>query len=209
MKNLIAFDFSMSKPAACMLMNNSYHFFSWPKSINEKYKNIFIDSGVNICDRTKDAIMKDNMQSEIQNASNLANDIIITLEKYLNNISYVGFEGLSYASKGNVTLSLSGWRYIFQYALSEFVPLDHMYTYSPITCKSIAGCAKRGMGKGDMINEFIKSGPTCKFRVSLFERQDQFMKKGGKNWIDNVDDFIDAFWVLRTLQIKEKLEFSL
>ena len=31
------------------------------------------------------------------------------------------------------------------------------------------------------------------------------MKKGGNSWIDNVDDFVDAFYILKTLQIKEKL----
>jgi len=205
MKNLISFDFSISKPTACMLYNEKYYFFSWPKNLNEKYKNIYLNSGVTISKRTEHVELNDIMQTEVINASNLANDIIIVLKEYLDNISYISFEGLSYASKGNVTLSLSGWRYIFQYCLSKYIPIENMFTYSPITVKSIAGCAKRGMGKTDMINAFIKNGPICKFRLSLFEKTEIFMKKGGNSWIDNVDDFVDSYWILETLRKKENL----
>jgi hypothetical protein len=211
--NIIGFDFSINKPAACVLSNNKYSFFAWPYQLSEKYIEIYKHAGVEIIPRTdnkdKGETLTTKMIYEIQNSKYLAKLITETLQSFLNRDTYLAFEGLSYASSGDVVLQLGGYKYMLMSKLSEFVPLDHMYTYSPITVKSVAGCAKRGMGKSDMINEFIKSGPTCKFRVSLFEKQDQFMKKGGKTWIDNVDDFVDAFFVLRTLQTKEKLDISL
>lgn len=205
MENLLAFDFSMSKPAACMLYNNKYYFYSWPK-IDEKLKIIFRTNGVNIIDRSEPAILKDIMQTDVRNATNLTNDIILSLKDYLPHISYVAFEGLSYASKGNVTLSLAGWRYIFQHELSSLVSLDKMYTYSPITVKSVANCAKRGMKKADMINAFIQSNISSEFRNSLEKNPELFQTKKSQAWVTHVDDLVDSYFVLKTLKVKENLK---
>ena len=89
--------------------------------------------------------------------------------------------------------------------LAKYVPLDNMFTYSPITVKSTAGCAKRGMGKADMINKFIEEGPHCIFNHVLKESPDKFKTPKSKNWITHLDDFVDAYFVLETLRKKEGL----
>ena len=90
--------------------------------------------------------------------------------------------------------------------LSEYIPLSNMYTYTPITIKSTAGCAKRGMGKVDMINAFIKNGPPhCKLRIALFEHPERYQSPKAKNWVIHLDDIIDAYYTLETLRKKENL----
>ena len=207
--NLIGVDFSINKPAACVFSNNNYYFYAWPYQLQQKYLDIYKDSGVTIIERTDTKDKGENLSSkmiyEVKNSYYLANLITNTLCQYFDIDTYFGFEGLSYASSGDVVLQLGGYKYMLMHRLSDFVPLKKMYTYSPITVKSIAGCAKRGMGKSDMINEFIQNGPDCKFRLTLSENREKFMKKGGKTWIDGVDDFVDSYFVLETLRRKENL----
>ena len=75
----------------------------------------------------------------------------------------------------------------------------------PITVKSIAGCAKKGMGKMEMINAFMEKGPHCIFNHELKENSQNFKNKNGKNWIAHLDDIVDSYWVLETLKVKENL----
>lgn len=203
MKNLIAFDFSIAKPAAVIFSNNTYLFYSWPKDMSVKNKNLFLSSDINIMNRKPLIQCNDVLKYDLINARLLSEQIISDLQDFINDETIVAFEGLSYASKGNQTLSLAGWRYIFISMLSNSMPLDHMFTYSPITVKSVAGCAKRGMGKPDMIQAFIDHGPHCGFHHELKEDPLSFKKKGGKTWIEHLDDLVDSYWVLETLRVKE------
>jgi len=204
---LIGLDFSINKPAACVLFNDKCYFYAWPYLLSEKYLEIYKKAGVTIILRedTKDKgeTLTSKIVYEVKNANYLSNLIVETLKPYLNKDTYIAYEGLSYASSGDVVLQLGGYKYMLMNTFSKFVPLENMFTYSPITVKSIAGCAKRGMGKSEMIKEFIKSGPICKFRLFLYENQELFMKKGGKSWIDLLDDFVDSYFVLQTLRKKE------
>jgi hypothetical protein len=212
MKNIIGFDFSINKPAACVFSNNKYYFYSWPYKLRQDYEEIYKTAGVKIInrldDKEKGETLSSKMNYEVKNAEYLANLITETLKCYLNGDTYLAFEGLAYASTGDVVLQLGGYKYMLMSNLSKLVPFENMYTYSPITVKSIAGCAKRGMGKSEMIDKFIETGPVCKLRLSLFEFTEKFHKKGGATWIDNVDDFVDSYWVLETLRQKEKSFFS-
>lgn len=205
--NLIGFDFSINKPASCIFSNNKFLFYSWPFSLSENHISIYKKSGINIIERVdtkeKGEDLSSKMRYEVENSQYLANLITETLKPYLNNDTYLSFEGLAYASSGSSVVQLGGYKYMLMQTLSKFVPLSNMFSYTPITIKSIAGCAKRGMGKAEMINEFIKNGPICKFRVSLFEKPELFHKKGGKSWITHVDDIVDSFFVLETLKRKE------
>lgn len=204
--NIIGFDFSINKPAATIFSNDKYYFYIWPFNLSEKYSNLFKTSGVNVIKRTDEKEEKNDLSSkmryEIENSTYLSKLIVETLVSYLNKETLISFEGLSYASSGDIGLQLSAYKYMLMLELSKFVPLSNMFTYSPMTIKSIAGCSKKGMKKIEMINAFIKNGPMCKFRVSLFEKR-EFMKKGGKSWIDNVDDIVDSYFAIKTLQVKE------
>jgi hypothetical protein len=210
--NIIGFDFSINKSAACVLSNNKYYFYSWPYKLRFDYEELYKKSNVNIINRLDDKDKGETLSSkmiyEVKNAYYLANLITETLKCYLNIDTYLAFEGLAYASTGDVVLQLGGYKYMLMHSLSKLVPYENMFTYSPITVKSIAGCAKRGMGKNEMINKFVEIGPKCKFRMSLFEFPEKFHKKGGITWIDNVDDLVDSYFVLETLRQKEKLLFS-
>lgn len=201
---LIAFDFSISKPASIVFSNNEHIFYLWPKEINEKNKQLFKSFDINIMER-ETIQYSDITKYDIVNADNLSDLIINSLKEYLNGETIIAFEGSSFSSRGNVTLSLTAWRYILIYKLSKIIPIDNIHTYSPITIKSIAGCAKKGMKKTDMINAFIMKGPDCKLREVLRTTPELVQKKGGKNYIDGTDDLIDAFWTLETLRRKENI----
>jgi hypothetical protein len=156
-------------------------------------------------DKIKGENISSKMRYEVKNARYLAELMFNTLTYWIDKDTYIGFEGLSYASSGDVVLQLGGYKYMLMDALSKKVPLENMFTYSPITVKSIAGCAKKGMGKPDMIRAFMESDIKSDFKDGLKNNTDKFMKKGGKNYIDHLDDLVDAFWVLQTTIIKEKL----
>ena len=111
------------------------------------------------------------------------------------------FEGLSFGSTGDATLQLSGYKYMLMDRLSKEVPLENMYTYAPITIKKTAGCSKRGLGKNDMIDAFLEED--TKFGASVKSNLDLFKKKGGKNYIELLDDLVDAYWAVKTLEEKE------
>jgi hypothetical protein len=209
MKNFIGCDFSINKPAACIFTNNKYIFYAWPYNLKSSYIDTYKNAGVNIIDRidTKDKgnDLSSKMIYEVQNAKYLAKLITETLKSFLNIDTYISFEGLSYGSSGDVSMQLGGYKYMLMEELSKLVPYENMFTYSPITIKSIAGCAKRGMGKAEMINSFIKVGPVCKFRLSLFEKREEFLKKGGKTWIDLCDDLVDSYFALETFREKKEV----
>jgi len=205
--NIIGVDFSINKPAACVFSNNKYEFFGWPYGLEEKVHEIYREADVNIIIRTDNKETGDNtheqMRYQVENAVYLANLIRESLKPYLNRNTLLSFEGLSYASTGANVLQLGGYKYMLMHALSGLVPLSNMFTYTPITIKSVASCAKRGMGKSEMINAFIKDGPDCKFRMKLFECPEKFQTPKSKNWIIHLDDLVDAYWVLETLRKKE------
>jgi len=212
--NLIGFDFSINKSAACVFHNNEYIFYGWPYNLKQEFSNLFNESGVNIIERTDDKEKGDNismkMRYEIKNSVYLAKLITSSLQFYLNRNTYLAFEGLSYASSGDVVLQLSSYKYMLMNELSQYIPLENMFTYSPITVKSTAGCAKKGMGKMEMINTFISNHEIdAVFRFNLLNKSEQFQIIGKRNkkmsWIPLVDDLVDAYFVLQTLKKKESI----
>lgn len=205
--NIIGIDFSINKPAACIFINNSYSFISWPYGLTDKIKELYQNSNILLIDRLDNKDKGSNLTSkmiyEVCNSKYLANLIHSILLPYLNEETYIAFEGLSYGSSGDNVLQLGGYKYMLMNKLSESTPLEHMFTYSPITIKSVAKCAKKGMGKKEMINAFIELGPNCLFRNKLKDNISLFKKRGGKTWIDHLDDIVDSYWALETFRVKE------
>lgn len=206
---LIGFDFSINKPACCIFDGYEYTFWIWPYGVPRNILDIYVENGVNVFyrddDKEKGDSLSSKMRYEITNADYLSQIILDSIHSYCYNNTYLSFEGLSYGSKGDVVLQLGGYKYILMQKFRQLINLNKMYTYSPITVKSVAGCAKKGMNKKDMINSFIKNGPDCKFRLTLSKYPEIFQSKKAKNWIVCIDDIIDSYWVLETLRIKEKL----
>ena len=205
MNTIIGCDFSLKKPAACVLSNNVYSFYSWPNNIDKKVIEKIKNSGVTIIEREEEKPKKlsatELVHYDIIHSNNLADLIIKELSSFINKNTIFAFEGSSFASQGNVALQLTSWRYILIYKLSLIIPLKNIYTYSPQTLKATAECSKKGMGKKEMIEAFIQKGPNTKFREALINKE--LFNGGGKNYIDMTDDLVDSFWSIETYIKKE------
>ena len=228
--NIIGFDFSINKPAACIWnqtkrlgIDDDYVFFGWPYNLSQRIEDIYRDDAkiAVINDRhleldtlgskpnpyyhvkEKEIDVSAKMRNEVENAQKLSQMITATLRPWLQKDTLIGFEGLSFGSKGDVVLQLGGYKYVIMMALSEFVPYENMFTYSPITVKKTAECSKRGMNKNDVIESFINNSHPNKLKTALKNNRDLYMKKGNKNFIDHLDDLVDSYWVLETLRDKE------
>ena len=102
--NLIGFDFSINKPAACVFADNQYKFFGWPYNLQKKLPAIYESAGINLIVRTDDKDkgpdVSSKMRYEVRNARYISEMIFNTLEPYLNNDTFIGFEGMSYGPLG-------------------------------------------------------------------------------------------------------------
>jgi hypothetical protein len=208
MQTLIGCDFSINKPAACILTNNQYRFVSWPYGLSKVQIETYRKSPITIIERAdnkdKGDNVSDKLRYEVRNAKYLANLILNSLKDFVNKETLIAFEGLSYGSTGDVVLQLGGYKYILMDVLSSVIPLENMFTYAPITIKKTAGCSKKGTTKADMIEAF-KIMPT-EFSKHLRDNEPSFKTKGTKgNWITHVDDLVDSFWALETLRDKNGL----
>jgi hypothetical protein len=205
---IIGFDFSINKPAACIYEDGNYQFMSWPFGLSEKIKNIYKESGVNLIDRLdekyKGTDSSEKMRWEVSNARYLSNLIISSLPDGETKNWKIVFEGLSFASSGNVVLQLGGYKYILMNNLfDEGIPFENMTTYAPITIKKTAGCSKKGMTKKDMIDAFVASSCDHPLKYAIRSNRELFMKKGMKNYIDHLDDLVDSYWAIQTYIEKE------
>lgn len=199
---LIGLDFSINKPAACIYKDGNYQFLSWPFGLSERLKNIFKEAGVAIFDRDdqkyKGSDSSEKMRWEVANAIYISDKIITDV---LNSEDYkefhIVFEGISYASTGNVALQLGGYKYLLMKAFwDEEIPFKNMTTYAPITLKKTAGASKKGMGKKEMINSFLERNDNY-LAKEINKDPSVFQKKTG-NWIDHLDDLVDAYWAVHT-----------
>ena len=205
--NIIGFDFSINKPAACVYINRNYIFYSWPFDLSDKLKTVYRNAGVNLQNRFDikykgtDSTLK--MRWEVKNAQYLSKLIISDLLPFINNETIIAFEGLSYGSSGNMGIQLGGYKYILMNALSQLISIDNMWTYAPITIKKTAGCSKKGQTKSDLIDSFITNyyGDSS-LRQALKNNTSEFKKKTG-TWIEHLDDLIDSFFVVETYKSKE------
>jgi len=212
MRTIIGLDFSLNKPACCVLSNNIYYFISWPLMLQDNLLTTYERSGVNIINREnkreKSDNLSDRLRNEISDSMELSKLITDTLKQYFIEHAVISIEGPSFSSAGNISYQISGYRYILMRELLNFVSLDHIYTYAPITIKSIAMASKRDQGKSEMIDSFIKMAPNCRLFESLNSDPNRFKKRGGNSWVTLLDDLIDSFWCIETLRYKEPNLFS-
>ena len=165
-KIYIGFDFSMNKPAATLMLDERLYFYFWPLGITnagiEKYRT----ANVRVVSRGLDSIeKKDKKNSQLVlihtiRSTDLANLIVRDLDDFIaahvgSDDSYelfIATEGLSYSSKGDATLNLATYKGVLLSKLYEHygLTLKRLFTYSPMTMKSVAGCA--GKNKSKQIN---------------------------------------------------------
>lgn len=211
----IGFDFSMNKPAATILYEKKFYFYIWPLSITDKQEQIYLDSGVHVYNRKLESISTKDKNSQLVlqhtiRSSDLSNLIIQSIEDFIKEHNaedvpiYVSSEGLSYGSKGDAALNLATYKGVLLADLYRhfFGRMYGLYTYSPITLKSTAGCAAKNKikTKTPMIDAFLKED----FKDNLFFDYlvaGKFINKTA--FIPCIDDIIDSYWALKTMLKKE------
>jgi len=202
-KTIIGADFSINKPAFCTFKDKKYSFMSFPFGLSKKNTDLFRDSGISLINRTdkkyKGSDSSIKMRWEVENSIYLSNLIAFNLFKETDpKNSIVIFEGFSYASTGKVALQLGGYKYILMSVFNEYgVDFENMITYPPISIKKTADCAKKGMGKKEMIDAFLKNSNKNILKNKINNNKEAFLKSTGK-YIDHLDDLIDAYWAVET-----------
>lgn len=215
---IIAFDFSMSKPAMCMKIDEKLLFYTWPAKVDKTTIEKLENSNVVVRNRNIEPINKSKFDSHtlvlehVIRSSNLINMIISDIADIMNryNINIdtdniiISSEGLSFASKGDATLNLAAYKQVLLNKLYE-IGFKNIKTYSPITIKSCAGCAKKAnQSKTSMIDAIKNENPnTHKFIYDLIYNENNLKKK--TSFVNTVDDLVDAYWCLKTTIIKEEI----
>lgn len=213
-KILIGCDFSVNKPALSLLKDGTLKFFFFPLSLTKKEEEMWAAvEDVECTSRnlesmsTKDYTSSSLAKEHIARAVSLSDMIVRRLEKEIGGISsdqvFFSSEGLSFGSFGDATLNLATYKGIFLSKLYEVLKIENMFTYSPITIKATANCAKREKSKNKlcMIEAFAAESLSSDFRSKVADGS----LKSKTNFIHGTDDIVDSYWCLKTMQAKEKL----
>lgn len=216
MKTIIAFDFSINKPAMCIFHNNKIHFYTWPLNIDKKSIDILNACNVYVYNRNLSPINKKQYDSNslvlehVIRCTQLINVIVSDIITFIDNNKIdkndviISSEGLSYGSNGDATLNLAAYKQAFLVKLYEN-GLTNIKTYSPITIKATAGKSKKGeWSKTGMIDAIKNEEKIHKF-IEILSTNDNFLKKKTA-YIQTVDDLVDAYWCFKTTLKKEELE---
>ena len=212
---IFAFDFSMNKPAMCCLVKDEISFYAWPTQVDKFTYDALTHCNVNVISRNLSPI-KDKSLNEhelicehVSRAVDLAGMIVNTVLEILekNNLTVhdaiISNEGFAFAAKGDAALDLSGYKYILMHAFMSKGFTDFR-TYSPITIKATAGCAKRGSKKEDMISKLGEENNDLHLFIHTIWNHPEILKKKTA-YVNCVDDLTDAYWCLKTTVKKENI----
>lgn len=213
-KPIFALDFSCSKPALCMYIDNKISYAVFPAKADGTTIEKLRTADVYVINRDLEPISKSNKLSDseliieqVTRARQLAHMILTCIMQTLDETGHkieeaiIANEGFSFASSGNAVLDLAGYKYILMNELINAGFRDFR-TYAPITIKKTAECSKKGMGKEDMIQAAGKAELNHKFNRLISEKPEELKKKTA--WIPCVDDLADAYWCMRTVIEKDK-----
>ena len=212
---IFAFDFSMNKPAMACLIENELSFYIWPLNIDKVAQEKLDSCDINIVNRKLNPI-KDKSLNEseliiehVTRSTKLAKMIVGTILKIIRPYNYniddiiIANEGFAFAAKGDAALDLSGYKYILMKELIDN-GFSNFKTYSPITIKSTAGCAKKGMKKDDMITALGNEDNDLHLFIHTIRDHNDILKKK-TSYVMCVDDLADAYWCLKTVVKKEDI----
>lgn len=210
---VIGFDFSIEKPGACVFDGHTYEFKSWAWGLRDDLRTIYNMNGVEVYPRTDKKLpsvdFSQKMNNDVARAIHLADRILYDFKNMeLDSDTYIVWEGLSFGSTGNQTLQLGGYKYLVMDRLKEIVDMDNHVTYAPSTIKKTAGCSAKGTPKSAMIDAFVGSGLDIQLRNAIEWDRSVFRKRGDMNWIDHLDDLVDAFWCVETFREKVLIPMS-
>ena len=152
---------------------------------------------------------RSSLEDAIMQTAKISNLIKEYEEKDLTGLSehelHIGIEGFSFGSTGNRLAQISGYQYMLRYMLYSKHDLNptNFWVYAPMTIKAVAG--KGNFKKEQMIEAFINCEDPRLRATGLWkaisENPAQFQTKRGL-WEKPLDDIIDSFWVLITLESK-------
>ena len=112
---------------------------------------------------------------------------------------YIATEGLSYSSKGDATLNLATYKGVLLSKIYEHYgdSLKRLFTYSPMTMKRYAGCSANEYRseKRPMIKAYLNEPLTSPLKQAIKEGKMTL----STNFVDGVDDLIDAYWAFQTM----------
>lgn len=220
----IGFDFSINKPAATILTpDNEFFFFAWPCSLTKTADSAYSSIGsdrITVTNRNLETISAKN-ESDLtyehtKRSYDLAKMIVSDISEFINEYCekfdgdakfhvWMASEGLSFASKGNMTLNLATYKGVFlsmwYETFADAMEYCKMFTYSPVTIKSTAGCAgKEARSQKDpMIKAFLKE-PENEFSKVLKTNK---LKNKNDKYYACVDDIVDSYWALQTMLKKQ------
>ncbi len=219
MKTFIGCDFSINKPCFTVYSNGKFKFFFFPMSINKKEEATYQEIEDCICvNRNLEPISSKKYSTSslavihIKRAIESVDIIMKTLDEEVFSSPefdpkecYFSSEGLSFGSQGDATLNLATYKAILLEALYQKTKIRNIYTYAPISIKSIAGCSKKGMVKDKkcMISAFMNESALANSDFQLKLIDGTLIK--AKNYYPGVDDIVDSYWCLKTMYIREKL----
>jgi hypothetical protein len=206
-KILIGIDYSCNKPACCILKDNHFYFCIWPLDFDDNTIKKLEESDIYVDSRDRLSLGTDSSEKfryHISMSKVLNTKITNYFKKIIGDRKvYFAFEGSSFGSKGDAALQLAGYRYVLVNELSKIYGIKNIFTYSPMTIKSVANCAtKDKKGKTSMITTFSEENINHKFNLTL-KTNPQFLKKK-TNFVSGIDDLVDSYFTLKTLQLKEE-----
>lgn len=212
----IGIDFSINKPAITILYNDQYRFAAWPLRISQKYIELYQKYNVDIFNRNLNELKKKELTSSELTLTHIVRslDLARLITDYIHSFIIknvdgddykivIATEGLSFGSAGNATLDLASYKSVFLSKIFENYSdrLLGLFTYPPISLKSIAGCATKDKikDKNAMISAFEQENINHPFRHAL--SAGEFTAK--TNHVKCVDDIVDSYFALKTLLLRE------
>lgn len=199
-KTYIGIDFSMNSTGLAILQDNVWKFANFPRDIKVlkfPWNEIPIDiinnqfeKNFNTYQEGEIIKMKDSLH-----LTTLIIDYIIANVKDVENC-VVGLEGISFSSKGSSTVDIGGYQWILRSQIYQKLGLETL-VFAPQTIKKFAGNGR--YKKEDMIekwflieNESLNDSP---FWIWAKKQKDE-----GKKVKKPVDDIVDSYFIIKTLQ---------
>lgn len=199
----IGFDFSLKKTAITIIKGGVVKHISVPFHLDDKSETKLKEVEVEVYNLSSFKASTDTYHETMRNntldAQKLCDGIVNALKSYVTDedVVYIAQEGFSYGSTGSSILELAGYKYILLHYLSLNFNINNIYTYAPITVKKTANCAKKSMGKEEMINAYINEDVNNTFHETLKNNNSYLRKK--KHYIECIDDIVDSYWVVKTM----------
>lgn len=201
-------DFSIKSTAITVKHAIGYEFFSFARS-NVAKDYVFEDlkkAGVivkTIPDEPllpKKSLTAVRERSSLIDMNNIIDNIILNIKQY--NIQSYAIEGFSFGSTGNRLAQISGYQWVLRWELQKLGILpENFWTFAPMSVKVTAG--KGNFSKEQMIEAFINTEDELlnshPFWLTLKNNPEVFQNKKGL-FIKPIDDIIDSWWVLKTLE---------